>query len=36
MYGASAHVMEEMLLVYADVRGLGFPEPELTDVIPWA
>lgn len=36
MYGASAHVMEEMLLVYAEVHGLGFPEPEPTDVIPWA
>lgn len=36
MYGASAHVMEEVLLVYAEVHGLRFPEPELTDVIPWA
>ena len=36
MYGASAHVMEEMLLAYAEVCGLALPEPELTDVIPWA
>lgn len=35
MYGASAHVMEEMLRAYADVHDLPFPEPTLTDVIPW-
>jgi hypothetical protein len=35
MYGASAHVMHEVLLVCADLRGIPFPEPELTDVIPW-
>jgi hypothetical protein len=35
MYGASAHVMEEMLTIYASVAGLAFPEPLLTDVIPW-
>jgi hypothetical protein len=35
MYGASAHVMEELLLVYASISGLAFPEPELTTEIPW-
>jgi 8-oxo-dGTP pyrophosphatase MutT (NUDIX family) len=35
MYGASAHVMEELLLVYASISGLTFPEPELTNEIPW-
>ena len=35
MYGASAHVLEELLTVYAAVRGLPLPEPVLTDRIPW-
>ncbi len=35
MYGASAHVMEEILLIYAAVRGLSFPSPTLTKEIPW-
>ncbi len=35
MYGASAHVLEEMLLTYAGVHGLDMPEPALTDEIPW-
>ena len=35
MYGASAHVMEELLLLYASVERLPFPKPELTDDIPW-
>lgn len=35
MYGASAHVMEELLLVYASVEGLSFPVPQLTTEIPW-
>jgi 8-oxo-dGTP pyrophosphatase MutT (NUDIX family) len=35
MYGASAHVLEEMLLAYGDVHGLALPSPALTDVIPW-
>lgn len=35
MYGASAHVLEEMLLVYGEVHGLRLPEPALTDQIPW-
>jgi hypothetical protein len=35
MYGASAHVLEELLLVYASTRELAFPEPTLTDKIPW-
>jgi hypothetical protein len=35
MYGASAHVLEELLLVYASISGLALPEPALTDEIPW-
>jgi len=35
MYGASAHVLEELLLLYAGIAGLAFPEPALTDRIPW-
>jgi 8-oxo-dGTP pyrophosphatase MutT (NUDIX family) len=35
MYGASAHVLEELLLLYAETARLAFPEPELTDWIPW-
>ena len=35
MYGASAHVLEELLLLYASVERLPFPEPRLTDEIPW-
>ena len=35
MYGASAHVLEELLLMVADVKGLRFPEPTLTSEIPW-
>lgn len=35
MYGASAHVLDEVLRAYAAVRRLEFPEPELTTRIPW-
>lgn len=35
MYGASAHVMEDLLAACAAVRGLELPEPELTGTIPW-
>jgi 8-oxo-dGTP pyrophosphatase MutT (NUDIX family) len=35
MYGASAHVLDELLRTYAEVRGLAYPEAELTDRIPW-
>lgn len=35
MYGASAHVMEETLRLYAEVRGLVLPDPVMTDEIPW-
>jgi 8-oxo-dGTP pyrophosphatase MutT (NUDIX family) len=35
MYGASAHVLEELLLIVADVKGLRLPEPTLTNEIPW-
>jgi 8-oxo-dGTP pyrophosphatase MutT (NUDIX family) len=35
MYGASAHVLDEVLRAYAAVHGLPFPEPVLTDRIPW-
>jgi 8-oxo-dGTP pyrophosphatase MutT (NUDIX family) len=36
MYGASAHVLDELLRAHAELRGLPYPEPELTDEIPWA
>jgi 8-oxo-dGTP pyrophosphatase MutT (NUDIX family) len=35
MYGASAHVLEELLLAYGDVAGLSLPEPARADTIPW-
>ena len=35
MYGASAHVMEEVLQAYAEAAGLPFPEPTPTDRNPW-
>lgn len=35
MYGASAHVLDELLRAAAEVRGLPFPEPILTDEVPW-
>jgi 8-oxo-dGTP pyrophosphatase MutT (NUDIX family) len=35
MYGASAHVLEELLVLYAAVVERPFPEPALTKEIPW-
>ncbi len=35
MYGASAHVLEEVLRAYAEVHDLRFPVPAPTDEIPW-
>jgi 8-oxo-dGTP pyrophosphatase MutT (NUDIX family) len=35
MYGASAHVLDDLVRAWADLRGAPFPEPELTDRIPW-
>jgi 8-oxo-dGTP pyrophosphatase MutT (NUDIX family) len=35
MYGASAHVLDELLRTYAELHDLRFPDPELTDRIPW-
>jgi len=35
MYGATAHVMLELLELYAAVCGLALPEPELTSRVPW-
>ncbi len=35
MYGASAYVMEEVLRAYAAVHHLDFPEPVMTDIVPW-
>jgi 8-oxo-dGTP pyrophosphatase MutT (NUDIX family) len=35
MYGASAHVLDDVLRAYAGLHGLPFPAPELTDRIPW-
>lgn len=36
MYGASAHVLLEMLELYGELAGVELPEPELTTSIPWA
>lgn len=36
MYGASAHVLEEVLELYGELAGESMPEPELTTSIPWA
>jgi hypothetical protein len=35
MYGASAHILEELLVLYGDATGQAMPEPELTNQIPW-
>jgi 8-oxo-dGTP pyrophosphatase MutT (NUDIX family) len=35
MYGATAHVMLELLQLYASVAGLELPQPELTTRVPW-
>ncbi|HXM56307.1 MAG TPA: CoA pyrophosphatase [Candidatus Dormibacteraeota bacterium] len=35
MYGASAHILDELLRTCAELRGVPYPEPELTDRIPW-
>lgn len=35
MFGASAHVLLELLTMYAEVRALRLPSPVLTDQIPW-
>ncbi|HEX6349242.1 MAG TPA: CoA pyrophosphatase [Candidatus Dormibacteraeota bacterium] len=35
MYGASAHILEELLTLYARTAGLTMPVPMLTDRIPW-
>jgi 8-oxo-dGTP pyrophosphatase MutT (NUDIX family) len=35
MYGASAHILEELLTLYGEVVGLQLPEPIPTEEIPW-
>jgi len=35
MYGATAHILRELLELYAEVCELDLPEPELTTVVPW-
>jgi 8-oxo-dGTP pyrophosphatase MutT (NUDIX family) len=35
MYGASAHILEELLSLYASVTGRAMPEPEPAAEIPW-
>jgi 8-oxo-dGTP pyrophosphatase MutT (NUDIX family) len=35
MYGATAHVLLELLTLYAGVAGLDLPVPELTNRVPW-
>ena len=36
MYGATAHILLELLELYAEVAGREMPQPEMTKVIPWA
>jgi 8-oxo-dGTP pyrophosphatase MutT (NUDIX family) len=36
MYGATAHILLELLELYAAVGDLRLPEPELTTKVPWA
>ncbi|HLQ62747.1 MAG TPA: CoA pyrophosphatase [Candidatus Acidoferrales bacterium] len=36
LYGASAHVLQELLEVYAEASGRELPGPVLTTEIPWA
>jgi 8-oxo-dGTP pyrophosphatase MutT (NUDIX family) len=36
MYGASAHVLLELLEVFGRLTGVRLPQPELTTSIPWA
>jgi 8-oxo-dGTP pyrophosphatase MutT (NUDIX family) len=35
MYGATAHILEELLALYADVAGLTMPKPAAATRIPW-
>lgn len=35
MYGASAHILEELLQVLAALEGRPMPRPEMTEEIPW-
>jgi len=35
MYGATAHILLELLELYGAVCGLQLPRPELTTVVPW-
>jgi 8-oxo-dGTP pyrophosphatase MutT (NUDIX family) len=35
MYGATAHILEELLNLYADVAGLTMPKPAAATRIPW-
>jgi 8-oxo-dGTP pyrophosphatase MutT (NUDIX family) len=35
MYGASAHILEELLLLYGEVTEQPMPAPAPTDQIPW-
>jgi 8-oxo-dGTP pyrophosphatase MutT (NUDIX family) len=36
MYGATAHILQELLELYADLAGLEMPVPTVTADIPWA
>jgi 8-oxo-dGTP pyrophosphatase MutT (NUDIX family) len=35
MYGATAHILLELLELYATVCDLELPQPELTTTVPW-
>jgi 8-oxo-dGTP pyrophosphatase MutT (NUDIX family) len=36
MYGATAHILQELLELYAELAGLEMPIPTVTADIPWA
>jgi hypothetical protein len=36
MYGATAHILLELLQLYGSVCELELPRPELTTILPWA
>jgi 8-oxo-dGTP pyrophosphatase MutT (NUDIX family) len=36
MYGATAHILLELLEIYAELAGLKMPDPVMTLEVPWA
>jgi hypothetical protein len=35
MYGATAHILEELLELYTEVSGVPMPKPQPATKIPW-